>query len=79
MFPAGIYDIQHDVRDKPNGRGRFRTDSAGNFYFRGVVPSPYPIPERVRLHSRVFPSTPHVYIVLAIRTRVLTSANDDGD
>ncbi|THH21127.1 hypothetical protein EW146_g326 [Bondarzewia mesenterica] len=41
----GIYDVQYDVRDKPNGRGRLRTDSEGNFALRGIVPLAYPLPD----------------------------------
>ncbi|WP_406635926.1 dioxygenase [Amycolatopsis sp. WGS_07] len=41
----GFYDVQQPDRQPPgNGRGRFRTDSEGKFWFRTVVPSHYPIP-----------------------------------
>lgn len=41
----GFYDVQQpDVQPLGNGRGLFRTDPAGNFWFRTVVPSHYPIP-----------------------------------
>ena len=46
--PPGLYDVQYNVRDKPNGRGRLRTNPEGKFAFRGVVPLAYPMPDDVR-------------------------------
>lgn len=41
----GFYDVQQPDEQPPgNGRGRFRADDEGRFWFRTVVPSPYPIP-----------------------------------
>ncbi|MER5185021.1 dioxygenase [Streptomyces sp. NPDC002896] len=41
----GFYDVQQpDVQPPGNGRGLFRTDDKGRFWFRTVVPSHYPIP-----------------------------------
>ncbi|MEU2859274.1 dioxygenase [Streptomyces mirabilis] len=41
----GFYDVQQpDVQPPGNGRGLFRTDDEGRFWFRSVVPSHYPIP-----------------------------------
>ncbi|MEV5901356.1 6-chlorohydroxyquinol-1,2-dioxygenase [Streptomyces sp. NBC_00015] len=41
----GFYDVQQpDVQPPGNGRGLFRADDEGRFWFRTVVPSPYPIP-----------------------------------
>ncbi|GAB3861777.1 hydroxyquinol 1,2-dioxygenase [Nocardioides maradonensis] len=41
----GFYDVQQpDVQPPGNGRGVFRTDEAGGYRFRSVVPSHYPIP-----------------------------------
>ena len=41
----GFYDVQQpDVQAPGNGRGFFRADAAGRFWFRTVVPSHYPIP-----------------------------------
>ncbi len=41
----GFYDVQQpDVQPPGNGRGLFRTDAEGRFWFRTVVPSHYPIP-----------------------------------
>ncbi|MGW1024732.1 dioxygenase family protein [Streptomyces sp. NPDC002577] len=41
----GFYDVQQpDVQPPGNGRGLFRTDDEGRFWFRTVVPSHYPIP-----------------------------------
>ncbi|WP_416979813.1 dioxygenase [Streptomyces sp. T028] len=41
----GFYDVQQpDVQPPGNGRGLFRTDEEGRYWFRGVIPSHYPIP-----------------------------------
>src|ERR1700742_3878293 len=41
----GFYDVQQpDVQPRTNGRGLFTTDAGGNFWFRTIVPSYYPIP-----------------------------------
>ncbi|WP_405892123.1 6-chlorohydroxyquinol-1,2-dioxygenase [Streptomyces sp. NBC_00104] len=41
----GVYDVQQpDVQPPGNGRGLFRTDGEGRYWFRTVVPSHYPIP-----------------------------------
>ncbi|MCL6732164.1 dioxygenase [Streptomyces neyagawaensis] len=41
----GFYDVQQpDVQPPGNGRGLFRTDEDGRYWFRTVVPSHYPIP-----------------------------------
>ena len=41
----GFYDVQQpEVQPAGNGRGIFRTDEQGRFWFRTVVPSHYPIP-----------------------------------
>ncbi|MFF3373943.1 dioxygenase [Streptomyces sp. NPDC002680] len=41
----GFYDVQQpDVQPPGNGRGLFRTDAEGRYWFRSVVPSHYPIP-----------------------------------
>ncbi|WP_406357207.1 intradiol ring-cleavage dioxygenase [Streptomyces sp. NBC_00658] len=43
--PEGYYDVQRpDVQPAGNGRGLFRADAEGRFWFRSCVPSPYPIP-----------------------------------
>jgi catechol 1,2-dioxygenase/hydroxyquinol 1,2-dioxygenase len=42
---AGFYDVQQpDIQPPGNGRGLFTADDDGRFWFRTVVPSPYPIP-----------------------------------
>lgn len=41
---TGHYDVQYEVRDGPNGRAVLRTDAKGNFWFKGIVPVPYPVP-----------------------------------
>jgi hydroxyquinol 1,2-dioxygenase len=41
----GFYDVQlGDDGPALNMRARFRTDAEGRFWFRTVVPSPYPVP-----------------------------------
>jgi hydroxyquinol 1,2-dioxygenase len=41
----GFYDVQQpDVQPRANGRGLFTADSGGEFWFRTIVPSYYPIP-----------------------------------
>ncbi|WP_216849166.1 dioxygenase [Pimelobacter simplex] len=41
----GFYDVQRpDTQPAGNGRGLFRADADGAFWFRTVVPSHYPIP-----------------------------------
>jgi catechol 1,2-dioxygenase/hydroxyquinol 1,2-dioxygenase len=41
----GFYDVQQpDVQPAGNGRGLFRTDDEGRYWFRTVAPSHYPIP-----------------------------------
>ena len=44
----GFYDTQYKTRDKPDCRGRLRTDENGCFAYRAVVPVAYPIPGDVR-------------------------------
>lgn len=42
----GFYDVQQpDVQPLGNGRGLFRADESGGYWFRTVVPSHYPIPD----------------------------------
>jgi len=41
----GFYDVQQpDLQPAGNLRGLFTTDPAGRFWFRTMVPGPYPIP-----------------------------------
>jgi catechol 1,2-dioxygenase len=41
----GFYDVQQpDVQPRTNGRGFFTADDKGEFWFRTIVPSYYPIP-----------------------------------
>ncbi|KAJ4152244.1 hypothetical protein NW754_004039 [Fusarium falciforme] len=41
----GFYDVQYDVRNGFNGRAVLQSDDDGEFYFRAIVPVPYPIPD----------------------------------
>ena len=40
----GFYDVQYNERDGPNGRAVLRSDNNGDFWFKAIVPVPYPIP-----------------------------------
>ncbi|KAF5872999.1 putative catechol dioxygenase protein [Botrytis fragariae] len=41
---TGHYDVQHDIRDGPDGRCVMKSDSNGEFWFKAIVPVPYAIP-----------------------------------
>lgn len=40
----GFYDVQRPELSTPQGRGVLSSDAEGRFWFRSVVPVPYPIP-----------------------------------
>jgi protocatechuate 3,4-dioxygenase beta subunit len=40
----GFYDVQHAERSGPDGRAVLTSDDTGNFWFKAIVPVPYPIP-----------------------------------
>ncbi|KAM0511602.1 hypothetical protein ACHAPE_009752 [Trichoderma viride] len=40
----GFYDVQYADHDGPNGRAVLTSDKEGKFWFRAIVPVPYPIP-----------------------------------
>ena len=40
----GFYDVQRPDRDGPDGRAVLHSDKNGVFWFKAVVPVPYPIP-----------------------------------
>ncbi|CAM1508642.1 Fc.00g054900.m01.CDS01 [Cosmosporella sp. VM-42] len=40
----GFYDVQHADRTGPDGRAVVESDETGTFFFRAIVPVPYPIP-----------------------------------
>lgn len=40
----GFYDVQYAGRTEPDGRAVLKSDAAGKFWFKGIVPVPYPIP-----------------------------------
>jgi protocatechuate 3,4-dioxygenase beta subunit len=42
--PIGLYENQDPDQPEMNLRGEFRTDENGEFYFRSVRPSGYPVP-----------------------------------
>jgi protocatechuate 3,4-dioxygenase beta subunit len=40
----GFYDVQYAERDGPDGRAVMKSDNDGVFWFKAIVPVPYPIP-----------------------------------
>ncbi|KAM5356469.1 hypothetical protein ACJ41O_003115 [Fusarium nematophilum] len=40
----GFYDVQYADHDGPDGRAVVRSDEDGAFFFKAIVPVPYPIP-----------------------------------
>lgn len=40
----GFYDVQYSDRAGPDQRAVLSSDDAGEFYFKAIVPVPYPIP-----------------------------------
>ncbi|KAF4943342.1 hypothetical protein FSARC_14943 [Fusarium sarcochroum] len=40
----GFYDVQHADRTGPDGRAVLTSDETGTFWFKAIVPVPYPIP-----------------------------------
>lgn len=41
---TGHYDVQYGERDGPDGRCVMKSDKDGVFFFKAIVPVPYPIP-----------------------------------
>jgi protocatechuate 3,4-dioxygenase beta subunit len=41
---TGHYDVQHSNRQGPDGRCVMNSDKEGVFWFKAIVPVPYPIP-----------------------------------
>jgi protocatechuate 3,4-dioxygenase beta subunit len=41
---TGHYDVQYNERDGPDGRCVMKSDTEGEFWFKAIVPVPYPIP-----------------------------------
>ncbi|KAF2008781.1 catechol dioxygenase [Aaosphaeria arxii CBS 175.79] len=41
---SGKYDVQHAGRERPDGRCILTSNERGEFWFKGIVPVPYPIP-----------------------------------
>lgn len=40
----GFYDVQYEGREEPDGRAVVVSDGKGEFWFKAIVPVPYPIP-----------------------------------
>lgn len=41
---TGKYDVQYEGREEPDGRAVMKSDADGVFWFKAIVPVPYPIP-----------------------------------
>ncbi|RDL41044.1 Aromatic compound dioxygenase [Venustampulla echinocandica] len=41
---TGHYDVQYENRQAPDGRCVMKSDKEGGFWFKAIVPVPYPIP-----------------------------------
>jgi len=41
---TGHYDVQYADRQEPEGRAVMESDTEGIFWFKAIVPVPYPIP-----------------------------------
>jgi hydroxyquinol 1,2-dioxygenase len=58
----GYYDVQRpDRQPEGNGRGLFRTDRDGSFWFRTVIPSEYPVPTDGPVGRLLAASRRHAY------------------
>ncbi len=40
----GFYDVQYADQEGPDGRAVLKSDKNGDFWFKAIVPVPYPIP-----------------------------------
>lgn len=40
----GFFDVQHPGRDGPDQRAILSSDKDGAFWFKAIVPVPYPVP-----------------------------------
>ncbi|KAG9246577.1 Intradiol ring-cleavage dioxygenase [Calycina marina] len=40
----GFYDVKYAEQNDPDGRAVLTSDDEGNFFFKAIVPVPYPIP-----------------------------------
>ncbi|KIV95902.1 hypothetical protein PV10_03503 [Exophiala mesophila] len=60
---SGHYDVQHADRTGPDGRCVMKTDDEGIFWFKAIVPVPYPIPHdgpvgKLLIHLQRHPMRP---------------------
>ena len=60
---SGHYDVQHPDRTGPDGRCVMKTDDEGIFWFKAIVPVPYPIPHdgpvgKLLIHLKRHPMRP---------------------
>ena len=74
----GFYDVQlPDDQPAGNGRGLFRTDDDGGFWFRTVVPAPYPIPTDGPVGALLRATRRHPYRPAHIHVRVAADGHRD--
>ncbi|KAH8203958.1 hypothetical protein TruAng_001900 [Truncatella angustata] len=50
----GFYDVQYKNHDGPEGRAVLTSDKEGRFWFKAIVPVPYPIPNDGPTSDAVF-------------------------
>jgi protocatechuate 3,4-dioxygenase beta subunit len=85
--PEGKYDIQDPNQADMNLRGIFRTDANGEYWFRTVKPSAYPIPDDGPvgdlLHATgrhpMRPAHIHFIIIMQGYERLVTHIFVEGD
>ncbi|KAL1303745.1 hypothetical protein AAFC00_007088 [Neodothiora populina] len=59
----GFYDVQYADRNGPDGRAVLTSDDKGDFWFKAIVPVPYPIPHdgpvgKLLMHLKRHPYRP---------------------
>lgn len=83
----GFYDTQYVNREKPDCRGRLKSDAEGRYEFRAVVPVAYPIPGdgpvgellvKMRRHN-MRPAHLHMMIEAEGYDKLVTSFYPEGD
>lgn len=83
----GLYDVQRPGLVQAQGRGILATDAQGRFWFKSVVPVPYPVPTdgpvgrllRASNRSEWRPAHLHVRIIAPGYDTLITHVFRDGD
>ena len=74
----GFYDVQQpDVQPRTNGRGLFTADEKGEFWFRTIVPSHYPIPTDGPVGELLIATGRHAYRPAHIHSIVTAPGHRD--